>query len=260
VTPGVRRITSAGLVALVIAAGCRSSERQAAEAARNSSQVAVTAEQKQLWQDAAEKGDAPGLQRVPVPQDPVRDRERPVIQSKPVPPQPITIPEEVVSQIRIVGSPKGPLGDYKGTATVGEAKEDTIPLTLGSGATLTLLVRAGGKPLPVAKGDVVDVFYKTRQDPDVPDEAIAIRTKSGAGIAHVAQAAPKVVGLTVPLFDVFAQQLEKPGLPVSITALNFKDSATFSDGQIRSLGDLMVMVLGTTSSPFTLNVLVWRNP
>jgi len=260
VTSGVRRITSAGLVALVMAAGCRSSERQAAEAARNSSQVAVTEEQKQLWQDAAENAGAPGLQRVPVPQDPVRDRERPVIPSNPVPPQPVTIPPEVISQIRIAGSPKGPLGDYKGPATVGEAKGDMIPLTLGSGATLTLLVRAGGKPLPVTKGDVVDVFYKNRQDPEVPDEAIAIRTKSGAGIAHVARAAPKVVDLTVPLFDVFAQQVEEPGLPVSITALNFKDSATFSDGQTRPLGNLMVMVLGSTSSPFTLNVMVWRNP
>ena len=259
-TASVRRITSAGLVALVMAAGCRSSERQAAEAARKSSQVATTTQQKELWEDAADKGDAPGLQRVPVPQDPVRDRERPVIESKPVPSQPVTIPGEVISQIRIVQHPKDPLTDYKGPATVGEAKDNIIPLTLGSGATLTLLVRAGGKPLPVAKGDVVDVFYKTRQDPDVPDEAIAIRTKSGAGIALVARSAPKVVDLSVPLFDVFAQQVEKPGLPVSITALNFKDSATFSDGQSRSLGDLMVMVLGSTSSPFTLNVMVWRNP
>jgi hypothetical protein len=260
VTAGVRRLTSAGLVALVMAAGCRSSERQAAEAARKSSQVATTTQQKELWEDAADKGDAPGLQNVPVPQDPVRDRERPVIEAKPVPPQPVTIPGEVISQIRIVGSPKDPLKDYKGPATVGDAKGDIIPLTLGSGATLTLLVRAGGKPLPVAKGDVVDVFYQTRQDPDVPDEAIAIRTKSGAGIALVARSAPKVVDLSVPLFDVLAQQVEKPGLPVSITALNLKESATFSDGQIRSLGNLMVMVVGSTSSPFTLNVMVWRNP
>lgn len=259
-TSGLRRITAAGLVALVMAAGCRSSERQAAEAARTTSQVAATPEQEQLWEGAAEKRDAPGLQRVPVPQDPVRDRERPVIQSKPVPSQPVTIPDEVISQIRIVGNPKDRLADYKGPATVGDAKGDIIPLTLGSGATLTLLVRAGGKPLPVATGDVLDVFYKTRQDPDVPDEAIAIRTKSGAGIAHVVRSAPKVVDLSIPLFDVFAQQLDKPELPVSITALNFKDGATFSDGQTRSLGNLTVTVLGSTSSPFTLNVLVWRNP
>ena len=62
---------SAGIIALALAVGCDSPERQAAEAARNSSEVAVTAEQKQLWQDAADRGDTPGLQRVPVLEDPV---------------------------------------------------------------------------------------------------------------------------------------------------------------------------------------------
>ena len=69
-------MTSAVVIALAIAAGCRSSERQAAEAARNSSQVAVSPEQQQLWQEAAKEGATPGLERVPVPQEPVRSRDR----------------------------------------------------------------------------------------------------------------------------------------------------------------------------------------
>ena len=257
-TRTARRVTSAGLIALSIGAGCRSSDRQAVEAAQSSSQVAVTPEQKRLWEDAAEKGDVPGLQRVPVPQDPVRDRERPVIQSKPVPPQRVTIPTDVVSQIRIVKYPNDPFATFKGTATVANADGDRIDLDLGPAGTLGLLARANKQPLPVSKTDVVDVFYQPRQVPEIPNDVISIRTKSGAGIAHVVKGDDEAVQLLVPLFDVTVIQLDKPGLPVNIIAPGFKDPTTFTMGVTTSVDNLMVRIVGSTR--FTLNVLVWRNP
>ena len=43
-----------------------------------------------------------------------------------------------------------------------------------------------------------------------------------------------------------------------ITAPSFKDAVTFNMGRMESVGDVMVLVVGST--PSTLNVLVWRVP
>ena len=259
-TSPARRVLLTGLIALAVSAGCRSSERQAAEAARNSSQTAATAEQKQLWQDAADNG-APGLERVPVPSEPVRPRARvqvPAGQSKP---QPVEIPKGVRSEIRILTYPKDPFASYMGQATVGAAAGETIPLDLGAAGTLTLLVRAGDRRLPLKQNDVVDVWYQVSKDPDVPDDVIAIRMRNGGpGIAHVVRGESKLVQFTVPLFDVTAVQQDGQGLPVSISVPAFKDKAmTFTTGETKSV-DTNVMALVVGSTRFTLNVLVWSNP
>lgn len=179
-----------------------------------------------------------------------------------MPSQTVTIPKDVISQIRILTHPADST-NYKGSATVGAVVGETITLNLGTGGTLTILARAGGKSLPVAMKDVVDVFYQERVDPDVPDDVIAIRTKSGAAIANVIRVGSAPLKLAVPLFDVSLVQQDKPGIaepPVLITAPSFKDAATFSTGEMKSVGDAMALVVGSTSSPFMVNVLVWRNP
>ena len=260
-TSDAARVMLTGLLALAVSAGCRSADREAAEAARNSSQVATTPEQKQLWQNAADNGDAPGLERVPVPGEPVRRRERvqaPAGQSKQ---QPVEIPKGVRSEIRILTYPKDPFASFMGPATVGDANGETIPLDLGSAGTLTLLVRAGDRRLPLKKNDVVDVVYQVSQDPEVPDDVIAIRMmKGGPGIAHVVRGGSKPLQATVPLFDITAAQQDEQGLPVSITAPSFKGKAmTIAMGETRSV-DTTVMVLVVGSTPSALNVLVWSNP
>ena len=260
-TSDARRVLVAGLIAVAVSAGCQSSERQAAEAARNSSEVAVTPEQKQLWQNAAENG-APGLERVPVPSEPVRPRERlqvPAGQAKP--PRPVEIPEGVHSEIRILTFPTNPFATYMGQATVGEAKGETIPLDLGTAGTMTLLVRAGERRLPLKKDDVVDVWYHVSQDPEVPDDVIAIRMMNGGpGIAHVVRGGSTPIQVTVPLFDLTAIQQNKPGLPVSMISPSLKDKAvTFTSGEMKPIDtNVTAMVVGSIRS--TLNVLVWSNP
>ena len=245
-------MTSAALIVLVIGAGCRSSERQAVDA---SAEVAVSPAQKQLWQDAADKG-APGLERVPVPQEPVRSRERSARQSVPVPAQPVKVPAGVVNQIRILTPhPKNP--SFMGKATVVAANGNQIDINLGAAGILRVLARANGRPLPIAKGDVVDVFYRVSQVPEMPDDVIAIRNDTGAGIAQMVRSADGPVELLVPLFNVNLKQENQPGLPVSVTAL--KGAPAFTTGQTTALdGDVRVLIVGT--SRFTLNVMVWRNP
>ena len=261
-TSDARRVVATGLIAVAVSAGCRSSERQAADAARNSSQVAATAEQKKLWEEAADNGAAPGLERVQVPSEPVRDRERLQGPAGPAkPPQAVEIPEGVLSEIRILTYPKNPYASYMGQATVGDAKGEIIPLDLGAAGTMTLLVRAGDRRLPLKQNDVVDVWYQVSKDPDVPDDVIAIRMlKGGPGIAHVVRGESKLVQFTVPLFDVTAVQQDGQGLPVSMSVPAFKDKAmTFTSGEMKPI-DTNVMALVVGSIRFTLNVLVWSNP
>src|SRR5215510_16255069 len=111
------------LIAVTISPGCRrSAAAQAADAAKNSSQLAASKEQAQLWQTAADKG-SPGLERVPVAPEPIAKRrgQSPPGRSTPVPPQPVVIPPGVQSSIRIVGFPAQPNNSYEGAATVVDA-------------------------------------------------------------------------------------------------------------------------------------------
>ena len=274
-----RRAAAAGTFALAITIGCDSSERQAAEAARNTSDVAVTAEQKQLWQEAADRGDTPGLQRIPVLEQPVAQRARtqaPAAPSKPAPAPQITIPQGVRSEIRILVYPNDPFASYTGPAQVasvdktGERIELTLPGKLG---TLTLLVRVDTKQLSLMAGDMVDVAYRARRRPQVPDDVIAIRTTGGGGIAHVMQGGnTPVQNVAIPLFNFTVGQRDEPGLPVQISGPNLKPM-DLAMGQVSPVGGgVVVRILGSTGVPqganagqlegarFTVNVMVWRVP
>lgn len=281
-TPRARQVASAGLIALTIAVGCRSPERQAAKAARDTSQTAVTPEQKQLWQDAADKGDAPGLQRVPVVQDPVAQRTRSQVPGgQPKPGPPITIPPGTEHELRIVVYPDDPFESYTGRATVAQIEQngDFIELQLPPGAagkprTLALLVRIDTNRLPVKVGEVVEVAYQLRRNPQVPNDVIAIRNSAGAGIGHVMQGANVLVQAVIPLFALNARQIDnQPTAPVQFTGAGVGPKPVdLTVGQTALVNGLTVRVLGsivapgkappglTEGSPFTLNVMVWRVP
>lgn len=265
---------------MAIAVGCRSPEREAADAARDAADLAVTPEQKQLWQDAADKGDAPGLQRVPTVQAPVAQRRRsqvPNAQSKPGPP--ITITPGIQHELRIVVYPEDPFERYTGRARVTKIEQngDLIELELPPGAakkprTLALLVRIENQRLPVKVGEIVDVAYQVRGDPQVPNDVIAIRNAAGAGIGHVIQGARVLVQAAIPLFGLNARQIDnQPTAPVQFTGVGLKQ-VDLTVGQTAILNGVTARVLAsavpsgkaipglTEGSPFTLNVMVWRVP
>jgi len=282
VTPRARQVASTGVIALTIAVGCRSPEREAAAAARDVSEVAVTPEQKQLWQDAADKGDAPGLQRVPVVQDPVAQRTRSQVPGgQPQPAPPITITPGTRHELRILVYPDDQYEIYTGPARVAKVEQngDLIELQLPPGAagkprTLALLVRIETKPLPVKVGEMVDVAYQLRRNPQVPNDVIAIRNSAGAGIGHVMQGANVLVQAVIPLFALNARQIDnQPTAPVQFTGAGVGPKPVdLTVGQTALVNGLTVRVLGsivapgkappglTEGSPFTLNVMVWRVP
>jgi hypothetical protein len=271
-----------GAIALALGAACNSPERQAAAAARDASEVAATPEQKQLWQDAADKGDAPGLQSVPIPQEPViqrRPSQAPGAQPKPQPPQSITIAPGVRSELRVVLYPEDPFERYTGPARVTKVEQngDRIEVQLPPGAsgtprTLALLVRISSKPLPVKVGEMVDVAYQVRRDPQVPDDAIGIRNSAGAGVVHVIRGGNVLVQAVIPLFGLNVKQVDnQPGGPVQFIGASLK-AIDLTMGQTSPVEGATARVVSSTvppgkpvpglneGAPFTLNVMVWRVP
>jgi hypothetical protein len=276
-TPNARWL-AIGVIALAASVSCRpSAEEQAAETARNVAEGAVSPQQKQLWQDAAKQGAASGLERVPVVREPVTKRERgvPPAQAQGAATETPTIPPGVESEIRILVYPDKPFESYTGPATVAKVDQNNqrIELDLPGRGKLTLLVRIGGQPLPLQAKEVVRVTYQQRQNPQVPNDAIAIEKSGGAGIAHVIRGGSGPIQVVVPLFGVTATQLAaQPGFPVQITGQAFLKPIDLRMGQTVQGAGLAVRLLGTTGvgpgtdvgliegSPFTINVMVWKVP
>jgi hypothetical protein len=272
-TPPIRGTTIVTAISLAVLAGCRSPERRAAEAAKNTSRTAASADQRQLWQDVADKGTAPGLERVPVVQQPVEPRKRPTTGgSAPVPAQPIAIPTGVQSSIRIVDYPAEPAKSYEGPATVIDATGDFIRLDLGSKRILSVLARAGGLPIRLTKGETVRVAYLSRRAPQEQHTVIGILTTAGEGIVQVAQAGDSAIDTNVPLFNLNAKQLvSEPGAPVQVTGADAIPHK-LRLGEIAKVGDAIVFIIGSAGvgqgpdvalidgKPYALNVLVWKVP
>ena len=270
-TPGLRQTTTLAAISLAILAGCKSSERRAAEAARNNSQLAASAEQKKLWQDVADKGAAPGLERVPVVQEPVERRQRPTGgKSAPVPAQPITIPPAVLNSIRIVDYPAEPAKSYEGPATVVGTAGDLIRLDLGSKRSLSVLARVNKGSIPVAMGETVRVAYMSQRGPQDQHTVIGILTAAGAGIVNVVQAGLNPVTVNVPLFNITAKQGTQPTSLIGVSGPNFS-AQDMSPGAIATVGKVTVFIVGSAGGqgpgvaliegkPYALNVMVWKVP
>lgn len=269
-------------LALTIVISCRSSaEREATDAAENTAEVATTPEQRQLWQEAADQGQAPGLERVPVVEEPITQRTRSQAPSQPIPPQAVTIPQGVQNQIRVLVHPANPFLGYTGRARVSAIDPNDrvrVTLELGDTRTLTVLVRVNGDPLPLSVDESVSVAYETGRDPRVPNEVIAIRKENGgAGIAHVVRGGNEAMkAVDIPLFFMSVTQNPAPGLAepsVIFSGPPLKDNIGMSMGRTQPVGgNVWLRVVGSTGlaqdtdrgliegSPFTINVLVWRVP
>ena len=270
------------VLALTISISCRSaSERQAADAAENTAQVATTPEQRQLWQEAADQDRAPGLERVPVVEEPITQRTRSQAPSQPIPSQSVTIPQGVQNQIRVLVHPANPFQSYTGRARVSAIDPNDrvrVTLELGDTRTLTVLARVNGDPLPLMADEIVSVVYETGRDPRVPNDVIAIRKENGgAGIAHVVRGSNQPLkGVDIPLFGMSVTQSDAPGLaqpPVVFSGPALKGNVDMAMGRTEPVGgNVSLRVVGSAGlaqdtdkgliegSPFTINVLVWRVP
>lgn len=275
-TIAAHSLAGMALMTLTVSASCGSTpETQSAETARRASEVAVSASQKQLWQEVADRGAAQGLERVPSVQQPVERRERRLLppggQAPPNQQPSIAIPPRVDSAIRILVHPAMPTTSYTGVAKVSEVAADRMRLDLGDGRMLTVLARAGGESLPVA-GAPVTVAYQSRKDPWVPADVIAIQTRTGHGIAQVIQGGNGPVMVTVPLFGVTVSQTDDAAVPAVAIRAGGAFAANVPVGSRVQVGDVMALVIGSSGapkgadvgqiggSPFVLNVLVWKVP
>ncbi|HVG55980.1 MAG TPA: hypothetical protein VM846_16185 [Vicinamibacterales bacterium] len=260
-------------IALTLSPGCRGCRQSAAEeAAETTARLSTTKEQAQLWQEAADKG-SPGLERVPIAQEPVQERRpSPPVTSTPVPAQRIVIPLGVVNAIRVVEFPANPLTSYEGPATVMSTSGDEIRLDLGSKRFLTILARAGKNPIKVVKDEVVTVAYASRIDPLFQDVVIGIRTSGGTGIVEVVRAGPKPVEAKIPLFNFSAMQIgTEPTSPVRVSGPNLVQRE-IKPGEMLDVGSYTIFIVGSAGvekgadpaqvdeTPYALNVLVWKVP
>jgi len=272
---GLRWLSPVTLMALAVCLGCGSPESRAAEAAESTSQLAASTKQKQLWQDAADNGHAPGLERVPKVQNPVEPRKQPSQPgtSTPVPPQAVTIPPDVPSSIRIVGFPSDPGKTYEGPATVVDAAGDRVQLDLGAKRILSILARAGGRPIRLTAGETVSVTYLQNRGPRDQRVSIGILTANGFGIVQAAESSDNPVDLKVPLFNVNAKQRgSDPAEGVRVIVAPGVAPEDLKPGEIKTIAGVTVFVVGSAGiskgapavpiegKPYALNVLVWKVP
>ena len=271
-----RRVSSGACIALMlIALGCgKSAEEKAAENAGQASNTAVSQNQKQLWQDVADKGGAPGLERVPVAPSPIDQRRATTgTQSVPVPPQPITLPRSVENTIRILDHPPNPAMSHDGSATVLVATGDTIQVDLGAKRTLSVLARLRGQPIPMPADRMVDVAYASRRGPTGQRSVIGIRVGSGAGIVHVMESSDDPLDIDIPLFNLHAKQLgSAPGSLIQMTGGPGVTPRELKPGAVMPVGDAIVFIVGSAGvtpgtdpgliegRPYALNVMVWKLP
>lgn len=260
---------------LTIAQGCgKSPEEKAIESAGSASAAAASQKQRQLWQDVADQGGAPGLERVPSVQSPIEQRRgTTAAQPQLVPPQPITLPPSVQNTIRILDHPRNPATSHDGPATVIDAAEDRIQLDLGSKRTLSVLARVGRRSIPVKANETVTAAYVSRRGPDGQRAVIGIRTTSGAGIVHVMESGDNPIEIDVPLFNLHAKQLgSDPGSPVQFSGGPGVLPRDLRPGDVMQVGDATVFVIGSAGvspgddpgsiegRPYALNVMVWKVP
>jgi hypothetical protein len=232
--------------------------------------LAPTPDQARLWSEAADQGLTAGLDRVPVADRPIQPRQRAVASSQTTPANPVVIPPPVQTSVRIISRPTlatlGPDG-FSGPANVTAANGDRIELDLGQGRTLTVLARAAGNVIRTSPNEKVELTYKVRTDPRVPNDVLALKAASGDGIVQVVQGGIGPVALAVPLFALRAEQVGKPST-VSVAVRVGDVSRIMEPGETAQVGGLTVRLVGSTAvtgdraariegSPYTINLIAW---
>jgi hypothetical protein len=242
------------------------------DVARRAAAVAANEAQARLWEQAAVRGSAVGLERAVITDHPVTSRRlaaaAATAAAQPAPKQPpVVIPPRVETQIRILSEPTIGPGGFSGAATVVGVSGDRLELELGQQGQLVVLARAAKAPIPVKLKQQVRLVYVPRRNLRAPEEVLVIRTPEGKGIGRIVQGGNGPITFTVPLFGVSATQkdLASPGVVLSLG--NEPPQAASPGGSVR-LGDVFVRVVASYARtgnaataaegpPYLINLLVW---
>jgi hypothetical protein len=199
--------------------------------------LAATPEQQRLWREAAARGVA--LDGIEKPDQPLAVRRRSTVPNTPSPTKPIAIPDGMTDGLRIID---GPPSSYAGDARVTRVDGDRIDLAFGNGSSMAFLARLHGRPLRAAAGETVRVDYRVDEERFRVPMLFAIRTARGDGVAMVADASDAPVSISIPLFELTAQQR---GTSVEVRVGSVAE--VLAPGAAATLGPFRVTVIGTAA-------------
>ena len=267
-----RRASMAGIVVASFMVSC-ARQTITQQVTDREAQLASTPDQQRLWREAGAKGIAPGLERLRAGERPVATRPSAQVAPQPVsvPLQGPSIPVGVTSQLRVLDTADATTEAYSGFATVRNITGDRVELDLGNQRSLTMLARAGGKPLSLTPRARVQVEYRPRGNIRTPREVVAIRTEDGNGIARAIESGSSPVTLNLPIFKLVATQLPLRRVLVRVIDNNDREARSVLDqGQTTQVGGLTVTLVGSNAVtregagrietvPYSINLLVWRS-
>jgi len=265
----MRRQNLVALAALVVLAGCarQSPPADAQGRAQAISQQAASPEQARLWQEAAQKGAAVGIDQVAVPAQPIVERSRVMPVARPAATQTVApLPASIQGAARILSAP--PVDSFTGEANVVSVDGERIELSLGQ-RVLTIQARAGGGPLQIKAGERAQVDYRVRDDPADRQRILAVRTAGGDGVITALDSAAKPVSLQVSLFRLVASQTGTPAngsMPVEVRVGDVR--RTLTAGQSADVGGVTVGILASTAltgadafraegNPYAIDLVAW---
>lgn len=239
------------------------------QAAERLSELAKTPAQAQLWKEAAEKGTAAGIGRLPVPERPVATRKRVTPPSRTAVPQRVSLPPGVEGAVRIVAAPELEAGSFSGLADVVHIEGERIDLDLGQKRLLTFYARARGGPIQTKVGEKAQVDYRVRDDPFDRLQILAVKSPGGDGIVSVLEGATKPVTVQVPLFRLVASQVGNPDKgSMSVDVRVGETRKTLMPGQIAEFPGLTVGLLASSAyvgsetyrvegNPYSIDLVAW---
>ena len=258
---------------LLAAQGCGSPESRIAH---RLSTLSTSADQKRLWQQAADQNQAVGVARVDQSGQPVQSRQPPSVTNQAIQPQGTGIlAASVTTGVRILAT-TGLQNEYLGQATVAaiNSNGEQLQLDLGNGRSVTLQARANQKPLSLQVGFSVGIEYRVRNEPSSPQQVFALRAPNGTGVARIKETGSMPIAVTVPLFLLEASQQAavitgsanvRPAVNVRVGAAQ----QTVTSAQPVQIGGLTVTVISRGPSgtpvdkrieggPYGLELTAWR--
>ncbi|HET9834536.1 MAG TPA: hypothetical protein VFP91_22590 [Vicinamibacterales bacterium] len=268
----VRRFISFGLTAVLVfgVEGCRRSPES--KIADQLSKLSAAPEQKRLWQQAADKKLAVGLQRVERSNRPVTVRlSSPIADQTQQAPINPSFPTTLVSGLRITSTSGLVVPNLTGMAVVTDVDStgERVTLDLGGKRTLSFVARVGGKPLGVAPGDQVRIEYHASDEHIGRRQILAVRANSGSGIVRITETGRKPpLTVSVPLFDLDVTQSGQSYTSVDVRVGNARK--TMRPGEKAQLGGMAVQVIANRAvtgpdaktleggNPYAVEFIAWK--
>lgn len=235
---------------------------------RSIATLAATADQRRLWEQVSH-ADARLLYRLPVDYEPIEPRRPPGAAPQPAPRRGGGTTAGAASRISLVSSSRTGAWDFAGQAKVIGTSGERVDVDLAPG-TLSFAARINGKPLPVAKGDLIDLRVRSRPGPYDRNLMLAVRTASGGEIGLLLESGPMPVSATLPLpsGDLLASQTggaANGAIPVTIVRPADKVKEDMKPGTTRQVGSISVLLLQSIAlparlegQPYVIDLIAWR--